>query len=125
MIGKVGAQTRGVEKLLRRIGFRYADRVDPFDGGPHFTARMEEIALVARRAVRRCHGRSCRWMPAASCTRRRSERRSSRWSFRMLPSSEPSSRRFAKKPRRRSPWQRTLEDTRPSRLFPRHRPPLD
>ena len=47
VIGKVGATTRGVEKLLRRIGFRYAHRVDPFDGGPHFTARMDEITLVA------------------------------------------------------------------------------
>ncbi|WP_437679382.1 arginine N-succinyltransferase [Sorangium sp. So ce131] len=46
VIGKVGAQTRGVEKLLRRIGFRYAHRVDPFDGGPHFTAHMDEISLV-------------------------------------------------------------------------------
>lgn len=46
VIGKVGSQTRGVEKLLRRIGFRYAHRVDPFDGGPHFTARMDEITLV-------------------------------------------------------------------------------
>src|SRR6202012_2622853 len=35
VIGKVGAQTRGVEKLLTRIGFHYAFRVDPFDGGPH------------------------------------------------------------------------------------------
>jgi arginine N-succinyltransferase len=47
VIGKTGAQTRGVEKLLRRIGFRYAHRVDPFDGGPHFTARMDEITLVS------------------------------------------------------------------------------
>jgi arginine N-succinyltransferase len=46
VIGKVGAQTRGVEKLLRRIGFRYADRVDPFDGGPHFTAITDEVTLV-------------------------------------------------------------------------------
>lgn len=46
VIGKVGAQTRGVEKLLRRIGFRYAERVDPFDGGPHFTAATDEITLV-------------------------------------------------------------------------------
>jgi len=46
VIGKTGAQTRGVEKLLRRIGFRYAHRVDPFDGGPHFTAPMQEISLV-------------------------------------------------------------------------------
>jgi arginine N-succinyltransferase len=48
VIGKVGAQTRGVEKMLRRIGFRYAERVDPFDGGPHFTAPTDEIALVKR-----------------------------------------------------------------------------
>ncbi|MFO0659260.1 MAG: arginine N-succinyltransferase [Polyangiaceae bacterium] len=46
VIGKVGAQTKGVEKLLRRIGFRYAHRVDPFDGGPHFTAPTDEISLV-------------------------------------------------------------------------------
>jgi arginine N-succinyltransferase len=48
VIGKVGAQTRGVEKMLRRIGFRYAERVDPFDGGPHFTAPTDEIAIVKR-----------------------------------------------------------------------------
>ncbi|WP_394823221.1 arginine N-succinyltransferase [Pendulispora albinea] len=48
VIGKVGAQTRGVEKMLRRIGFRYAERVDPFDGGPHFTAPTDEVSLVAR-----------------------------------------------------------------------------
>ena len=41
-------QTRGVEKMLRRIGFRYAERVDPFDGGPHFTAPTDEVSLVQR-----------------------------------------------------------------------------
>jgi arginine N-succinyltransferase len=46
VIGAVGEQTRGVEKLLRRIGFRYAERVDPFDGGPHFIARTDDVALV-------------------------------------------------------------------------------
>ncbi len=46
VIGQVGAQTRGVEKILRRIGFRYAERVDPFDGGPHFVARTDEVSLV-------------------------------------------------------------------------------
>lgn len=46
VIGKTGTQTRGVEKLLKRIGFRYAHRVDPFDGGPHYTAPMHEISLV-------------------------------------------------------------------------------
>jgi arginine N-succinyltransferase len=46
VLGKVGTQTRGVEKMLRRIGFRYAERVDPFDGGPHFTAPTDEVKLV-------------------------------------------------------------------------------
>lgn len=56
VIGKTGAQTRGVEKLLRRIGFRYAHRVDPFDGGPHYTARMDEISLVQATRRMRAEG---------------------------------------------------------------------
>jgi arginine N-succinyltransferase len=51
VIGKVGAETQGVEKMLRRIGFEYANRIDPFDGGPHFQARIDDVTLV--RAVRR------------------------------------------------------------------------
>jgi len=51
VIGAVGEQTRGVEKMLRRIGFHYAARVDPFDGGPHFLARTDDVTLV--RAARR------------------------------------------------------------------------
>jgi arginine N-succinyltransferase len=34
--------------MLRRIGFHYAWRVDPFDGGPHFTAPTDEVTLVQR-----------------------------------------------------------------------------
>jgi arginine N-succinyltransferase len=48
VIGKVGLQTRGVEKMLKRIGFRHAHRIDPFDGGPHFTAPTDEVSLVVR-----------------------------------------------------------------------------
>jgi arginine N-succinyltransferase len=47
VIGKVGAQTKGVEKMLRRVGFRYAKRIDPFDGGPHFIAPVDEITLIS------------------------------------------------------------------------------
>ena len=36
LIGKVGPDTRGVEKMLREVGFTYAHRIDPFDGGPAF-----------------------------------------------------------------------------------------
>jgi arginine N-succinyltransferase len=46
VIGAVGEQTRGVEKMLRRVGFHYAKRVDPFDGGPHFVAPTDEVSLV-------------------------------------------------------------------------------
>jgi arginine N-succinyltransferase len=51
VIGQVGPETKGVEKMLRRIGFEYAHRIDPFDGGPHFHARIDDVALV-RRVVR-------------------------------------------------------------------------
>ncbi len=47
VVGKVGAQTRGVEKMLRRVGFRYARRIDPFDGGPHFIANADEVTPIA------------------------------------------------------------------------------
>lgn len=46
-IGQVGEQTLGVKKMLTKIGFRYANQIDPFDGGPHFTARTDDISLVA------------------------------------------------------------------------------
>ncbi len=68
VIGKVGAQTRGVEKMLRRIGFRYAERVDPFDGGPHFTAPTDEITLVQRAHK----GKIARFLPLQSPIKQRS-----------------------------------------------------
>jgi arginine N-succinyltransferase len=46
VVGQVGAQTRGVERMLGQIGFRYARRVDPFDGGPHFVAATDEVGPV-------------------------------------------------------------------------------
>ena len=47
VIGAVGAETLGVEKMLRRVGFEYAQRVDPFDGGPHFTCATDRVSLIA------------------------------------------------------------------------------
>jgi arginine N-succinyltransferase len=46
LIGEVGPETKGVEKLLREVGFAYAQRIDPFDGGPHFHAKTDHITLV-------------------------------------------------------------------------------
>lgn len=52
VIGKVGPETEGVKKMLERIGFEYMERIDPFDGGPHFEAAMEDITLI--QALQRC-----------------------------------------------------------------------
>ncbi len=46
LIGQVGPETKPVEAMLRRIGFEYAGQIDPFDGGPHFVAKTDEIAIV-------------------------------------------------------------------------------
>jgi arginine N-succinyltransferase len=46
IIGQVGEDTRAVEKMLRRIGFDYAEQIDPFDGGPHFIANTDEITII-------------------------------------------------------------------------------
>ncbi len=45
-IGKVGADTEPVQRMLERIGFKYVERIDPFDGGPHFEAPVGDISLV-------------------------------------------------------------------------------
>jgi arginine N-succinyltransferase len=47
VIAKVGPETVGVEKILRRIGFEPAGTIDPFDGGPHFIAETDRITVVA------------------------------------------------------------------------------
>jgi arginine N-succinyltransferase len=46
LIGQVGPDTKAVEAMLRRIGFEYAGQIDPFDGGPHFVAKTDDITLV-------------------------------------------------------------------------------
>jgi arginine N-succinyltransferase len=51
LIGEVGPETKSVERMLRQVGFEYANRIDPFDGGPHFHARTDEISVV--RGLRR------------------------------------------------------------------------
>jgi arginine N-succinyltransferase len=50
LIGQVGPETKAVEAMLRRIGFEYADQIDPFDGGPHFCAATDDITIVRHAA---------------------------------------------------------------------------
>ena len=62
LIGAVGPNTKGVARMLRRIGFRFNGRIDPFDGGPHFEAPTDDIFLIehAQRGglvIEELHGR--------------------------------------------------------------------
>jgi arginine N-succinyltransferase len=68
-LGRVGPQTEPVRRLLDRIGFRYVNRIDPFDGGPHYEAKLVDVTLV--RAHRRAalaseplEGRGQEWLVA-------------------------------------------------------------
>lgn len=54
VIGKVGPQTEGVKKMLEGVGFKALGRVDPFDGGPHFEARTDDIWPVAQARKASC-----------------------------------------------------------------------
>jgi arginine N-succinyltransferase len=45
-IGKVGKDTEPVYHMLTRIGFKYVNQVDPFDGGPHLWADAEDIKPI-------------------------------------------------------------------------------
>jgi arginine N-succinyltransferase len=46
VLGAVGHQTEGARRMLERIGFRYVQRIDPFDGGPHYEARLADVSVV-------------------------------------------------------------------------------
>ena len=45
-IGRVAEQTEPAKHMLEKIGFHYLNEVDPFDGGPHYGAKREEIDVV-------------------------------------------------------------------------------
>ncbi len=47
LLGEVAPEAQGIRHLLERAGFRYVDRIDPFDGGPHYEARLADVTLVS------------------------------------------------------------------------------
>lgn len=47
-IGRVGKETEPVVHMLKKIGFQYKNQVDPFDGGPHFWANVDELLPVKK-----------------------------------------------------------------------------
>ncbi len=47
-IGKVSSGTEPVLHLLKRIGFQYENEIDPFDGGPHLRADVNQIVPLKK-----------------------------------------------------------------------------
>ncbi len=48
LIGAVHPDTQPVPRMLESIGFRFTGEVCPFDGGPHYRAKMAEITLLKK-----------------------------------------------------------------------------
>lgn len=48
VVGQVGPATVPVCRVLQRAGFRYLHTIDPFDGGPHYGAALEEVLPIQR-----------------------------------------------------------------------------
>lgn len=46
VMGRVGEETQAALHLLERIGFKYKDEIDPFDGGPHLGCPAKECTLI-------------------------------------------------------------------------------
>ena len=45
-IGQINENTLPVAHILKKIGFRYLDMIDPFDGGPHYGAETSKVTLI-------------------------------------------------------------------------------
>ncbi|MEY4617484.1 MAG: hypothetical protein RJB66_2444 [Pseudomonadota bacterium] len=46
VVGRVGESTKPAQHLLESIGFHYLEEVDPFDGGPHYGASVQDLLPV-------------------------------------------------------------------------------
>jgi arginine N-succinyltransferase len=50
VLGRVAEETQAALHLLNRIGFKYKDEVDPFDGGPHLGCPTRECSVIKKLA---------------------------------------------------------------------------
>lgn len=48
VLGRVGEETQPALHLLSKIGFKYKDEVDPFDGGPHLGCPMRDVSILKK-----------------------------------------------------------------------------
>jgi arginine N-succinyltransferase len=46
VLGRIGEETQAARHLLNKIGFKYKEEVDPFDGGPHLGCPTRECTLI-------------------------------------------------------------------------------
>lgn len=46
VLGRVGEETQPALHLLNRIGFKYKEEVDPFDGGPHLGCTTADCTII-------------------------------------------------------------------------------
>lgn len=46
VLGHVGEETQAAMHLLMRMGFKYKNEVDPFDGGPHLGCAFKDCVLI-------------------------------------------------------------------------------
>lgn len=46
VLGRVGESTKPAQHLLESIGFSYLEEVDPFDGGPHYGCKTNDILPI-------------------------------------------------------------------------------
>lgn len=46
VIGRVGPETVPARKMLEKLGFKYHDQVDPFDGGPFLRASTDDVWVI-------------------------------------------------------------------------------
>ncbi|MCB0361532.1 MAG: arginine N-succinyltransferase [Bdellovibrionales bacterium] len=45
-LGRVGEETQAALHMLEKMGFKYKNEVDPFDGGPHLGVKTKESSLI-------------------------------------------------------------------------------
>lgn len=48
VIGRINEETQPVKHMLEKIGFKYLNQIDPFDGGPHYGALTNEVIPIQR-----------------------------------------------------------------------------
>jgi arginine N-succinyltransferase len=46
VLGQVGEETQAAMHLLKKMGFKYKNEVDPFDGGPHLGCPFNDCLLI-------------------------------------------------------------------------------